>query len=145
MDIKEIDSIEILVPIFIETFNANPWNESWTCETATLSLTELRSNRYFYGLVCLEGENPIGAIMGNIRTFSSSKSFYIDHLFVLERYRLKKIGTNLYVAAINNLVKKGVTGAFFTTLKNSGAYHFYVKNGAIDLQDSSVMYHPFGV
>ena len=34
MKIKFIDNIEILIPIFISTFNSEPWNEKWTNESA---------------------------------------------------------------------------------------------------------------
>lgn len=49
----------------------------------------------------------------------------------------------LYQTSIKQLQQRGISGAFFTTLKNSQAYNFYVKQGAWDLEDSVYFYHKF--
>lgn len=143
MHIRTIDNIELLIPVFMETFNGEPWNEHWTEATTRKALQELYNTPNFYALSFFNNEKPIGAILGYIRTYDTSQTFYIEHLFVLPDYRRQGIATKLYLQAIEELKAKGVKGSFFTTLRNSGAYNFYTKHGAIDLKSSSVMFHHF--
>ncbi len=143
MDIRVIDNIEILVPIYIAAFNGEPWNEKWTIESATKALKEIRTGPRFYGLAFFDKGEPIGAILGNIRTYDASQVYYIDHLFVSPDHRRQGAASKLYQNAIEDLKEKGVKGAFFTTIRNSPAYDFYIKHGAIDVPNGSVMYHPF--
>ncbi|WP_367178326.1 GNAT family N-acetyltransferase [uncultured Peptoniphilus sp.] len=97
----------------------------------------------FYGLVAKKEGETVGAILGHIQTFNDVKTYYIDELFIDPSYQKQGIAKKLYQKTIKDLRREGVTGSFFTTLRNSAAYDFYVSQGAIDLKDSAVFYHPF--
>ncbi|MDI9519518.1 MAG: GNAT family N-acetyltransferase [Bacillota bacterium] len=143
MKIKFIDNIETLIPIFISTFNSEPWNEKWTNESAKDNLFGIYNSPNFYGLVFLEKNRPIGAILGNIKTYDKYSTFHIEHLFVSPDYQRQGVASKLYHKMMEDLKQRKVSGAFFTTLKNSSAYSFYIKHGAVDLKDSCVMLHSF--
>lgn len=132
-----------LTTLFISIFNSEPWNNHWTKETAQKSLDELIHMPGFFGLYAYRDSKILGAIMGHVHHYDRQKTYYIDEFFVANEYKRQGIGKKLYTQAINELMNEGVAGAFFTTLKNTPAYHFYLEMGAIDLTDSSVMYHPF--
>ena len=137
------DDLTLLVPGFIRAFNEGEWQQHWTEEAATVSLTELIDSPNFYGLVAKSDGQPVGAILGRVRTFNTGRTYYIDELFVSPDFRKRGIAKQLYRRAIDELTEQGVGGAFFTTLRDSAAYHFYVSEGALDLTDSAVFYHPF--
>ncbi|MGI6782168.1 MAG: GNAT family N-acetyltransferase [Acholeplasmataceae bacterium] len=143
MEIRKIKDVNEIVKIFVETFNGEPWNELWTEESAYNKLFELFNFTNFYGLVAVENNQPLGALLGNIRTYDKRKSLYLEEMFVVSNMRRKGIGSRLYLAAKEELKQMGVSGAFFTTIKNTQAYHFYLKHGAIDLETGSVMFHVF--
>ncbi len=143
MDIRVIDNTDLLVPVFIKTFNGEPWNERWSAESASKALMEIYENSGFYALAAFDKNEVIGAILGTIKTYDVSQVCYIDHLFVSPEYRRQRVASQLYQKAIKELKEKGVKGAFFTTLRNTPAYEFYIRHGAIDLETGAVMYHPF--
>ncbi|KXO15195.1 GNAT family N-acetyltransferase [Peptoniphilus sp. GNH] len=145
MEIRKISKadLEELAKLMIDVYNAPPWNNKWTVETALESLIDISDFSKFFGNVIVDGNKIFGAIIGHIRRYSSESTFYIDEFFIAEKYRGTGLAKNLYQTSIKELQQRGISGAFFTTLKNSRAYNFYVKQGAWDLDDSACFYHQF--
>lgn len=138
------NDLKTLVPAFMNAFNTGDWGQRWTPETARASLDNLFSFPDFFGLTAEVDGVPVGAILGHVRSFNDGKTYFIDELFVDPAKQKQGIAGELYQTAIRMLRKDGVQGAFFTTLKNSAAYRFYTGQGALELTDSAVFYHPFG-
>lgn len=145
MIIKKIlkSDIKDLARLMVSVYNAPPWNDKWTEETAFESLVTLLEFPTFYGNIIIDEDRIIGAIMGHTRRYATETTYYIDEFFVSEEYRRKGVASNLYKSTIDELKKLGVNGAFFTTLRNTPAYNFYIKMGAWDLSDSACFYHKF--
>lgn len=145
MNIKRIlkSDIKDLARLMVSVYNAPPWNNKWTEETAFESLVTLLEFPTFYGNIIIDEDRIIGAIMGHTRRYATETTYYIDEFFVSEEYRRKGVASNLYKSTIDELKKLGVNGAFFTTLRNTPAYNFYIKMGAWDLSDSACFYHKF--
>ena len=145
MEIRKIlkSDLEELANLMVDVYNAPPWNNKWTVETALESLSDISGFPKFFGNVIVDGNKIIGAIIGHIRRYGSESTFYIDEFFISEKYRGTGLAKNLYQTSIKQLQQRGINGAFFTTLKNSRAYNFYVKQGAWDLEDSACFYHKF--
>ena len=97
----------------------------------------------FFGNVIVDENKIIGAIIGHIRRYTTESTFYIDEFFIAEKYRGTGLAKELYQTSIKELQQRGISGAFFTTLKDSRAYNFYVKQGTWDLEDSACFYHKF--
>ena len=145
MIIKRIlkSDLKDLARLMVYVYNAPPWNNKWTEETAFESLVTLLEFPTFYGNIIIDEDRIIGAIMGHTRRYATENTYYIDEFFVSEEYRRKGVASNLYKSTIDELKKLGVNGAFFTTLRNTPAYNFYIKMGAWDLSDSACFYHRF--
>lgn len=145
MEIREILKADLskLSSLMVEVYNAPPWNDKWTEETALESLTDILNFPNFTGYLIEDGDEIIGAILGHSRRYATETTYYIDEFFISEKYRRLGLADNLYKTTINQLKKKSISGAFFTTLKNSPAYNFYIKEGAWDLEDSACFYHKF--
>lgn len=137
------EDVEQIVPGFIKAFNEGEWGQRWSEDSAKRSLNNLTSFPDFYGLVAMKEGKAAGAILGHVQTFNDGKTYYIDELFVAPEFQKRGIAKKLYQKAIEELKEMGVSGSFFTTLRNSTAYQFYLSQGAIDLKDSAVFYHPF--
>ena len=145
MEIRKISKsdLEELAKLIVDVYNAPPWNDKWTVETALESLNDISEFPKFFGNVIVDENKIIGGIIGHIRRYSSESTFYIDEFFISEKYRGTGLAKELYQTSIKQLQQRGISGAFFTTLKNSRAYNFYVKQGAWDLEDSACFYHKF--
>ena len=145
MEIRKIlkADLEELAKLMVSVYNAPPWNNKWTVETALESLTDISDFPKFFGNVIVDGNKIIGGIIGHIRRYGSESTFYIDEFFISEEYRGTGLAKELYQTSIKQLQEIGISGAFFTTLKNSRAYNFYIKQGAWDLEDSACFYHKF--
>lgn len=141
MEIRKISKsdLEELAKLMVDVYNAPPWNNKWTAETAMESLTDISDFPKFFGNVIVDGNK----IIGHIRRYSSESTFYLDEFFISEKYRGTGLAKNLYQTSIKELQQRGISGAFFTTLKSSRAYNFYVKQGAWELDDSACFYHKF--
>ena len=127
----------------VDVYNAPPWNDKWIVETALESLNDISDFPKFFGNVIVDGNKIIGGIIGHIRIYASESTFYIDEFFISEKYRGTGLAKELYQTSIKQLQQRDISGAFFTTLKNSRAYNFYLKQGAWDLEDSACFYHKF--
>ncbi len=145
MIIRKIEEKDIqkLAKLMKSVYNEAPWNDEWTEESAEEAIKCLLAFPNFFGLIACDGDEALGAILGDIRPYSKQRTYYIDELFVSSAHRRQGIAKKLYEGARDELKNIGVSGAFFTTLKNSEAYKFYIKEGAFDLDDSAVFYHPF--
>lgn len=145
MEIRKISKSDLgeLAKLMVDVYNAPPWNDKWTVETALESLNDILDFPKFFGNVIVDGNKIIGGIIGHIRRYASESTFYIDELFISEKYRGTGLAKELYQTSIKELQQRGISGAFFTTLKNSRAYNFYLKQGAWDLEDSACFYHKF--
>ena len=145
MIIKKIlkSDIKDLARLMVSVYNAPPWNDKWTEETAFESLLTVLEFPTFYGNIIVDEDRIIGAIIGHTRRYATETTYYIDEFFVSEEYRRKGVASNLYKSTIDELKKLGINGAFFTTLRNTPAYNFYIKMGAWDLSDSACFYHKF--
>ena len=145
MIIKKIlkSDIKDLARLMVSVYNAPPWNDKWTEETAFESLLTVLEFPTFYGNIIVDEDRIIGAIIGHTRRYATETTYYIDEFFVSEEYRRKGVASNLYKSTIDKLKKLGINGAFFTTLRNTAAYNFYIKMGAWDLSDSACFYHRF--
>lgn len=145
MEIRKISKLDLeeLAKLMVDVYNAPPWNDKWTLETALESLNDISDFPKFFGNVIVDGNKIIGGIIGHIRRYASESTFYIGELFISEKYRGTGLAKELYQTSIKQLKQRGISGAFFTTLKNSRAYNFYLKQGAWDLEDSACFYHKF--
>lgn len=145
MIIRKIEEKDIqgIASLMKAVYNEAPWNDNWTEESSIEAAKCLIAFPNFFGLVACDKDNVVGAIMGHVRSYSKQKTYYIDELFVSNAYRRQGIAKQLYEKAIDELKSNGVAGAFFTTLKNTDAFKFYTKEGALYLEDSAVFYHPF--
>lgn len=145
MEIRKISKSDLkdLSKLMVSVYNAPPWNDKWTEESAFESLNTILQFPKFYGNLIVDENKIIGAIMGHIRNYSTETTYYIYEFFISDKNRRQGFATKLYNKTIDELKELGISGAFFTTLRNSPAYNFYIKEGAWDLTDSACFYHKF--
>ena len=69
--------------MYVETFNAPPWNDAWTEETAGKRLGQMAAAETFYGICAFEEEVLCGMVLG------FSEQFYDGVLFEIKEFCVK--------------------------------------------------------
>lgn len=128
---KEIskEMIQDLSLLFIKAFNAPPWNDQWTVETASKRLLDFINTPGFYGLAEYEGESLIAMILGRSEQYFDGVSFQILEFCVDNTKRGKGLGKNLLNKMLINLDKQGIKNVFLLTLHGPSTEGFYERNG----------------
>ena len=95
---KEIekDDLAALAAMYVETFNAPPWNDAWSQETAEIRLRQMAEAKTFYGICAFEGEMLCGMIFGFAEQFYDGVLFEIKEFCVKNASRGNGIGSAIY-------------------------------------------------
>lgn len=133
------NDISILAHIYVETYNCPPWNDEWTIELATQKLDELINCCDSYGLVCVDDNKIIGAIVGNSEIYYNCQQFFIKDFFVMPSYQGKGIGGTLMNELEKKLKYKGIQKTYLFTSRTDKTEIFYQKRGYKSWNDMVMM------
>ena len=97
-----------ITDIFVEVFNAPPWSDKWTQETATEYIGRIVRNEYFQGLCCVEGDRVVGFLLGNYEYWYTGETFHIKELCVSGKMQHAGCGTRLIARLEGDLAARGV-------------------------------------
>lgn len=128
---KEItkEMLQELSMLFIKAFNAPPWNDQWTVETASKRLLDFINTPGFYGLAEYEDKTLVGMILGRSEQYYNGVSFQILEFCVDNTKQGRGIGKNLLNTMLNKLKEQDVQTVFLLTLRGQSTEGFYEKNG----------------
>ncbi len=128
---EEIDETKIdeLAQMYVETFNAPPWNDKWTIETAAKRINQMVNCEDSYGLLAYDGAELCGMILGSEEQFYDGKMFNLKEFCVRNERRKQGLGTEIYSEFEKRLKEKHINKIFLLTLKDEGLETFYVKRG----------------
>lgn len=114
---------------FVESYNAEPWRESWTSETAERCLTELRGGSRAHSIVCVSNETVVGAAFLHARTYQDDSEIYIDEFFIRPGHQGQGVGTALLGAVRDYARSIGVSDLTLLTDNDKPAFDFYRSQG----------------
>ena len=122
---------DLLAPaaeVFVDVFNAEPWNDRWTIDTATRRLSDLRSVPGFEGAALLV-DGTLTAFAGGYRQrwWDGSDHFYIAEMAVRRTDQRSGYGTRLLSTFLDGLA--GVTQDYLLTVTDAPAALFYRRAG----------------
>lgn len=129
MEYEEItlDHLEQLAALYIETFNAPPWNDRWTKETAEKRLHQMICTEDSFGLCAYENSALCGAILGCMEQFYDGQMFNIKEFWVKNDLRRKGIGSRIFAEFERRLRERGIGSIILFTIKGDQTEHFYHK------------------
>jgi aminoglycoside 6'-N-acetyltransferase I len=134
------NNLEQCIELYIKVFNSEPWNESWTYETAKERLTDLLHTPKFTGFFWKNNETPIGFIAGNSKTTYQGITFYLAELCINNEIQGKGYGSQLVQFLLEEeLQKKNVKNIYLLTSNGGLAESFYRKNGYVVNNNRIVM------
>ncbi len=131
MDYLPIDHslLPELCALYIDAFNAPPWNDEWTMETTNKRLTQMMHCEGFYGLACFSEGALWGMILGNQEHFYDGTHFNIKEFCVRRGLRGKGVGSNLLSEFEHRLLEQGIDVLYLFTSRTDETETFYQKRG----------------
>jgi aminoglycoside 6'-N-acetyltransferase I len=114
--------------LYVQTFNAKPWNDHWTVPTARKRLLDILDSPRFYGLIISAGDELIGAVFGNIERWYDRHHYNLKEMFVQPDLQGSGIGTRIMARVCSDLQKRNVSGIYLLTTTNGGVSRFYTRN-----------------
>ncbi|WP_026701575.1 GNAT family N-acetyltransferase [Salibacterium aidingense] len=117
--------------LYVNVFNAKPWNEEWSYEIAEERLRDLYMTPKFCGLTLYDGKNPAGFIGGNKKQTPQGVVFYIAELCIARPAQGQGAGSVLTDALEEKLRLEKVSGIYLITSRDGPAERFYLKNNYV--------------
>ena len=121
--------IDELSKMYVECFNAEPWNDKWTEETAAKRLLKMLSYDGAYGIICRENGNILGMILGHDEYYYDGVNFEIKEFCIRAGIQGKGTGAKLLKYFEDKLKDKGINKIFLLTCLSDKTVGFYKKNG----------------
>lgn len=125
--------------LYVNVFNAEPWNDKWTTETAYKRLHDIYASPGFVGIKYIEEGIIKGAVFGNCEQWYEGMHFNIKEMFVTNELQGKGIGSKILKALEERVKEFGVNSFILFTEKDCNTDRFYRKNGFSGLDFMSMM------
>lgn len=114
--------------LYLRVFNASPWNDQWTVDTAYKRLGDIYHAPNFEGIAYLEDGRVIGAIFGNCEQFYDGVHYNLREMFIADGSQGQGIGSKMLHHFEAHLKKQGITAIILFTSKENRTSSFYLKN-----------------
>ena len=125
----EESHLDELARLYVDTFNAVPWNDEWTFEMAQKRLHQLLHSEDSFGL-CVYCDGKIcGAVLGVSEQYFDGPMYNLHEYWVKNEMRGKGIGSKLFTEMEKRLQERGVKNIILITAKGDATEHFYHKQG----------------
>ncbi|MFD2043069.1 GNAT family N-acetyltransferase [Ornithinibacillus salinisoli] len=132
------EKYEELKALFLDVFSNEPWLDEWENEhQLDLYMRDLVDNKNSLPLVLIdEHKYLVGGSLGYVFNWWEGKEYYIKELFISRDKQNQGLG-KVFLQQINDYLKnEDIQHITLMTERNVPAYHFYQKNGFIELEES---------
>lgn len=125
----KIEEIDLYTELFIEVFNGEPWNDSWSKDTAEKRIRELMDVPTFEGLTLWDDDKLVGVIFGRREQYYDGIHFQIQEFYIDNKVHGQGYGTLLIKEFEKRLKEKGIDEIHLLTLRDMMTEGFYNKKG----------------
>jgi aminoglycoside 6'-N-acetyltransferase I len=122
------DHLDECARLLVYAFNAEPWNDAWTLETARQELAWTMGVPGFAGLVSLDGQ-VLAFATGWREPDDRRDVFFLKTFCVNPNAQGTGVGSRLLVRLEEYLDECGVNTIYLITHRGTPAEGFYIKNG----------------
>lgn len=123
------DQVMECAQLYVKVFNAEPWNDEWTMETAYQRLIDIFDTPNFAGVLYQEEGRLKGAAFGNIEQFYDGRHYMLKELLVSPDIQEKGVGSDILLELEAKLKSFGVTTMVLFTSQGTETCRFYLSNG----------------
>ncbi|MGN7478279.1 GNAT family N-acetyltransferase [Solibacillus silvestris] len=136
MKLRNVEERDLMncTKIFMEVFNAEPWNDEWTDGIALQYLTDFYGTPNFLGIAAVENEEVLGFIFGVQRKWYSGDEYFIHEMCVDSKRQSEGIGKMMLQELEKHLQAKSIDNIALLTNRNIPAEQFYKNNGFEEIE-----------
>lgn len=122
------DTLDACVSLYVDTFNAPPWNESWKADDAAQRLGDFFATPRAHGVCSRNSDGEVlGFALGHLERSGADDHFLLKEMCVRTSLQREGHGTRLLVALTDHL--EHVRHWYLLTARDSDASAFYERNG----------------
>lgn len=133
------EMLDELTDLFMEVFNAPPWNDTWIRDQARTRLRDIMRRPKFFGIAEYDGSRPVGMIMGHGEQSYDGIHFQILELCTANDKKGQGIGDQLLDELTAFLAQQGITAVYMLSMRGDAAEDFYRRHGFRLLDQMCVM------
>ena len=136
MELKRlsIDDKEAIKNLFTDVFSCEPWNDDWSDrKQLDLYIDDLCGQEYSLTYGLYDGCELIGLSMGYIKHWYTGTEYIINELCIKTARQNSGAGTFFLKQIEKSIKEMGLEQIFLLTDRDVPAYHFYRKNGFIEV------------
>lgn len=122
------ENLKDCINLYIQTFNKNPWNQSWTYELVEERLTDLLNTPKFLGFAFYSNNSLIGFIAGHSKKSSNGLNFYLEEFCLNTEISTEAYASKMIQYLENELQLRQVNTIFALTVNQSLIEEFYKQN-----------------
>jgi len=118
-----------LTALFVDTFNAPPWNDGWTKDAALERLSTMVHVPHFRGAIAHDATGAVGMLLGHVERWVAAYHFNLVEMCVTPERQRTGIGTKLLEFMRDKLAQEGIGKVYLMTAPGAEAEAFYRKHG----------------
>jgi N-acetylglutamate synthase-like GNAT family acetyltransferase len=135
--IRSLKTLEQCAEMYPAAYNAEPWNDNWTTETAKALLTCYYNTPNFIGWIALRNNMIIGCAIGNMEPYYSGNIFILKEMFIAVSAQGSGVGSRLIITMKEHMKKINVKTVMLFTLRP--VFDFYIKSGFKEMEEAGTM------
>lgn len=130
-----VAQVEEIKSFFANIFTKEPWYDDWSDEVQLHAyIMDLIDNKNSLTLGLFEADELVGLTMGSIKHWYTGTEYCIDEFCIRTEAQGRGLGTCLLKEVERYITSKGVSRLFLQTERSVPAYHFYKKNGLVEME-----------
>lgn len=115
--------------LYASVFNAPPWHDGWSVESASERLHAFSVFPAFHGMGLLRAAEPVGLVLGWGERWTTGWVFHLKEMCVHPASQGQGLGTQLMSAVEEKLRRHGFRGIHLQTGREVPARLFYERSG----------------
>ena len=123
------DELPMVTALYCAVFNAPPWNDAWTPETAASRLRDAARTPGALGMVVWQDGQLVACLLGYREQWHDGIHFYLKELFVEAARQRRGIGMQLLQELTRRLHGDQVSRIYLLTERGGDAADFYLAQG----------------
>jgi aminoglycoside 6'-N-acetyltransferase I len=141
IEVKEIQIVQLdaCAELYVKVFNCEPWNDSWTVETAYKRLADIFNSPGFVGITIHEDEELRGAAFGCMEQWYEGMEYSLKEIFIANECQGKGLGKRIMKELETRVKVQGGEDIVLFTSRETAAYGFYIKEGFHELKSMAML------
>lgn len=130
-ELVELSGLNIgsFAQLYVDVFNAPPWNDGWSPSAANERLTSFTEFPRFRGLGLVQNGEPAALVLGWGERWASGWVFHIKEMCIATALQRCGVGRKLLTIFERQLVAQDFVNVYLQTAAHAPARQFYEKCG----------------